>query len=146
MRPDERSGPAAPAPERPLPPESVAGAPFWAASREQRLVLPWCAACDEPHWYPRGFCPRCLGETIDWRPSRGRAVVHAASVQPRAAHPGLADREPYAVALVDLDDGVRMMLGVAADDPWAVRVGDPVVLGWEPLADGRHLPVVVHTD
>jgi uncharacterized OB-fold protein len=135
-----------PAGERPLPPESPAGAPFWAATRDERLVLPWCASCEVAHWYPRGFCPTCLGPDIEWRPSEGRGVVHAVSVQPKAAHPSLADRLPYAVALVDLDDGVRMLMAVAAEDPWAVRIGDAVTLGWEPLADGRNLPVAFHTD
>lgn len=132
--------------ERPLPPESPAGATFWDATRDERLVLPWCPSCEAPHWYPRGFCPRCLRLELEWRPSAGQGVVGAVSVQPKAAHSGLADRAPYAVALVDLDDGVRMMLVVAAEDPWAVRVGDAVTLGWEPLADGRNLPVAFHTD
>lgn len=136
----DRPTPERPAPERPAPPESEAGAPFWAASRDRRLVLPWCRACAEPHWYPRGFCPRCLSTDLEWRPSEGRGTVHAVSVQPKAAHPGLADRAPYAVVLVDLDDGVRMMLQAVASDPWAIRVGDAAVVGWEPLADGRHLP------
>lgn len=132
-----------PTPERPVPPESPAGARFWAATREQRLELPWCRVCEAPHWYPRGFCPRCLGEDVDWRPASGRGVVHAVSVQPRAAHPGLAHRAPYAVALVDLAEGVRMMLAVLTDDPWAVRIDDAVTVGWEPLPDGRHLPVAL---
>jgi uncharacterized OB-fold protein len=135
-----------PAPPRPSPPESVAGAPFWAATREQRLVLPWCTSCEQPHWYPRGFCPHCLSEDIDWREASGDAVVHAVSVQPKTPHPGLRERVPYAVAIVDLPEGVRMMVAVAADDPWAVRIGDRVALGWEPLEDGRHLPVALHTD
>ena len=62
-----------PAPQRPLPPESLGGAPFWAATREKRLVLPWCPACDAPHWYPRGFCPTCLSEDLDWREASGEA-------------------------------------------------------------------------
>lgn len=129
-----------PAHGRTLPPESPAGGPFWNASREQRLVLPWCTGCEAPHWYPRGFCPTCLSEDIEWRPSDGRGTVYAVSVQPRPTEAALADRVPYAVALVDLDDGVRMMLQVVADDPFGVAIGDLVTVRWEPLSDGRHLP------
>ena len=108
------------------------------------VTLPWFPVCEVLHWYPRGFCPTCLGPELEWRPSDGRGAVHAVSVQPKAMHPGLADRAPYAVALVDLDDGVRMMLQVAPGvDPWSVAVGDPVTVGWEPLPDGRHLPTAV---
>lgn len=124
-----------------LPPESDAGAPFWAASRDQRLVLPWCTDCGRPHWYPRGFCPSCLSEAIEWRDATGDGTVHAVSVQPKPSRPELADRAPYAVVLVDLAEGVRMLLqarGVA--DPTTVAIGDTVTLGWEALPDGRHLP------
>jgi uncharacterized OB-fold protein len=128
-------------PERFAPPESDAGAPFWAASRDQVLRLPWCTACGKPHWYPRGFCPLCLAEDIEWRPASGGGVVYAVSVQPKSMLPGLSARVPYAVAIVDLDEGVRMMLSMDVDDPWSVAVGDRVVVGWDPLSDGRHLPV-----
>lgn len=133
-----------PPPERFVPSPSVPGAPFWDASREQRLTLPWCTACEQPHWYPRGFCPACLAAEIEWRGAEGEGTVHAVSVQPKPNHPGLADRAPYAVVLVDLVEGVRMMLQ-AADvvDPFAVAVGDPVTIGWEPLPDGRHLPTAL---
>jgi uncharacterized OB-fold protein len=53
----------------------------------------------------------------------------------------MAGREPYVVALVDLDEGVRMMSTVVGADPWSVATGDRVVLGWEPLSDGRRLYV-----
>ena len=129
------------APSRFEPPESPAGAPFWAATREQRLVLPWCRACEVPHWYPRERCPRCLGETIEWRAASGLGAVYAVSVMPKPALPVLADRVPYVVALVELDEGVRVMTNVVADDPFGVSVGARVQVAWEPLTDGRHLPV-----
>lgn len=123
--------------ERFAPPQSPAGTPFWDASRERRLTLPWCTECEQPHWYPRGFCPSCLSEDVEWRDAEPEGTVHAVSVQPKPNHPGLADRAPYAVVLVDLADGVRMMLQCATT---TIAVGDPVRIGWEPLPDGRHLP------
>ncbi len=130
-----------PKPTRFAPPQSEAGTPFWDATKERRLVLPWCADCGRAHWYPRGFCPSCLSEAIEWRDAAPEGTVHAVSVQPKPNHPGLADRAPYAVVLVDLADGVRMMLQCStAEDPDAIVVGDPVRIGWEELPDGRHLP------
>jgi uncharacterized OB-fold protein len=60
---------------------------------------------------------------------------------PKPGNPLMAGREPYVVALIDLDDGVRVMSTVVATDPWSVAVGDRVVLRWEPLSDGRRLYV-----
>jgi uncharacterized OB-fold protein len=48
---------------------------------------------------------------------------------------------PYVVALVDLAEGVRMMTNIVDCPPETVTVGMPVLLAWEPLSDGRHLPM-----
>jgi uncharacterized OB-fold protein len=53
----------------------------------------------------------------------------------------MAGREPYVVALIELDEGVRLMSTVVDVDPWSVAVGDRVALAWEPLTDGRSLYV-----
>ena len=122
------------------PAESVAGAPFWAASRERRLELPWCVECDRPHWFPREVCPYCLGSRIEWREATGDGVVYAASVQYRPAWPTLADRVPYVAALIELDEGVRLMSNVVGMPADEVEVGLAVRVTWEALSDGRHLP------
>lgn len=123
------------------PPISDAAGPFWDATRQEQLVLPWCTACERPHWYPREVCPLCLGPTVEWRPASGQGVVYACSVMPKPALPMLADRVPYVVALVDLDEGVRMLTNVIDPEPDAVAVGQRVEAAWEPLSDGRHLLV-----
>ena len=115
--------------------------PFWDATREQRFVLPWCTECDAPIWYPRAFCPRCFGHTVEWRADAGGGTVHAASVHTRPGPGRDADDGPYVVVLVDLDAGVRMMSNVIGCAPDVVAVGMRVELGWEPLSDGRYLPV-----
>jgi uncharacterized OB-fold protein len=125
---------------------------FWDATRDHTYLVQWCTACDEPIFYPREVCPRCLrSDALTWRPSSGRGRVHAMSVQHRPAHPGMAGLVPYVVALVDLDAGhggrtVRVMsniTGVAVDD---VHDGDAVHLVWEPLDDGRNLALFTPDD
>jgi uncharacterized OB-fold protein len=123
------------------PPESDETVEFWAATREPRFVLPWCTGCEQAIWYPRLTCPRCLGESIEWRTAAGTGTVHACSIHYKAG-PGRDDTEgPYVVALVDLTEGVRMMTNVIGCPPDTVTVGMPVSLAWEPLSDGRHLPM-----
>lgn len=135
------------APERFQPPTSPAGEPFWAATRECRLDLQWCRSCERAIHFPREACPRCLGTDLEFRPAAGTGTVYAATVVPKAGNPGMRGREPYVVALVDLPEGVRLLTNVLAApgdqgfDPAAVVVGAPVTVAWEPLADGRHLPV-----
>jgi uncharacterized OB-fold protein len=112
---------------------------FWEATQRQELQLPWCTRCERPFWYPRPVCPRCLRTDLEWRTASGRGTVHAVSVMHRPGNPLMADRVPYAVALVDLEEGVRMMSNVVGVDPQRVTVGMRVEVTWEALSDGRYL-------
>lgn len=129
------------------PKPSVATDDFWEATREGKYLVQWCTACDVAIFYPREACPQCLSsDTLTWRESSGNATVHAVSVQYRAGNPLMADRVPYAVAIVELDAGagdqtIRCMTNVVDCDPETVAVGDAVSLTWEELSDGRKLPL-----
>jgi uncharacterized OB-fold protein len=131
------------------PPVTETSQPFWDATRERRLVLQWCAACDRPVWYPRDFCPSCAtsppgpgaASGLVWREASGRGVVYAFTIESRPALPKVFGEEPFVVALVELAEGPRLMANVIGCEPGAVRVGMPVQVEWEALSDGRHLPL-----
>jgi uncharacterized OB-fold protein len=123
------------------PPPSEVSAPFWEATRDGRLVVQWCRPCDEAVFFPRVVCPRCLRDDLEWRPSAGTGTVYAFTVEHRPQDPRLADRAPYVVALIDVDEGWRMLTNIVGTDPHAVAVGARVEVAWEPLSDGRQLPV-----
>jgi uncharacterized OB-fold protein len=128
-------------PTRFEPPASEASQPFWDATRERRFLVQWCGPCQTPIFYPREVCPQCLGaDGLEWRESEGKGTVYAASVQHKPANPMMADRVPYVVALVELEDGIRLMSNVVNCLPTDVTVGRPVQLTWESLSDGRNLP------
>jgi uncharacterized OB-fold protein len=130
----------APAPKRIEPVGSPLTEPFWTATREHRLLLQWCLDCDRVVFYPREACPGCLGTDLDWRPAAGTGTVYAVSVQHRAG-PGRDEADgPYAVALVDLPEGARLMTNVVGVAPETVTVGQAVRVHWHPLDDGRNLP------
>jgi uncharacterized protein len=129
------------APRRMEPPISDVTEPFWAATRRKEFLLQWCLSCEQPVFYPREVCPRCWGSALEWRPASGEGRVYAVSVQHRPAMPMPAFMDgPYAVALVELAEGPRVMSNIVGCPPEDVVVGMPVSLTWEPLTDGRHLP------
>jgi uncharacterized protein len=122
------------------PPVGEASVPFWDATRERRLVLPWSTATGGAMWFPRGVDPAAPGQPIEWREASGDAVVYAASVHHKPGPGRDPEDGPYVVALVDLPEGVRMMTNIVDCPPGDVVVGMPVRLVWQPLSDGRHLP------
>lgn len=123
---------------RPVPEPSPVSAPFWDATRRCELTAQRCELCARLVWYPRFVCPHCGGSSLSWERLSGEGVIYAVSVHHRAALPALADKVPYSVVLVDLDEGVRLMSNVFGPAP---AVGDRVTVAWAPLEDGRNLPV-----
>lgn len=133
-------------PTRFEPPVGDESGPFWEATREGRLLVQWCTACDQGVFYPRAFCPSCAGaggarRALEWREANGRATVHAAVVEhrPELAGASFAHGEPFCIALVDLEEGVRMMTNVVGCPPGDVHGGMAVTVTWEPMSDGRQL-------
>lgn len=130
----------APAPALVEPPVTAASAPFWDATCERRLVLPWSTATGRAVWYPRDVDPAAPDRPFEWREAAGTGTVYAASVHHKPG-PGRDPGDgPYVVALVDLPEGVRMMTNIVGCPPNDVTVGMAVRLAWQPLSDGRHLP------
>jgi uncharacterized OB-fold protein len=126
---------------RTISPPSEDAMPIWEASKEHRFVLPWCLDCERTFWYPRVRCPYCLSPRLEWREASGRGTVYALSVMHLPATPEYKDRVPYIVAMIDLDEGARMMSNIFGIDPAAAKVGMAVQIAWEDLDDGRALPV-----
>ncbi len=126
-------------PTRFEPPASDVSRPFWEATRRRELIVQWCLDCDAPFFYPREVCPNCLSENIEWRRCTGRGTVYAVTVEHHPQNPLMSFRAPYAVALVELDEGVRMLTNIVGCPPELVTVDMSVTVTWEPLSDGRHL-------
>jgi len=115
--------------------------PFWDATKEKRLLLQWCRRCERAVFYPRDFCSHCAGASLSWKDASGDGVVYAVSIMHRPGNPMMAPEVPYAVAIVELKEGVRMLSNLVHCDPGEVHVGMSVQVTWAPLADGRHLPL-----
>jgi hypothetical protein len=106
---------------------------FWVAAGEGRLLLPRCDDCGRNHWYPRAHCPLCGSVRLRWVQASGRGTLHAFSPARRA--------EPqYTLAYVTLDEGPTLMTNIVGAPPEALRIGQPVVVRFQPSAEGRMMP------
>jgi uncharacterized OB-fold protein len=113
---------------------------YWSAAGEGRLVLPFCVDCARPFWYPRGFCPRCGGSHLDWRPASGDGVIYSFSVV-RRPFGAWRDHAPFVVALVTLDEGVTVSTNIVGMPLNEVEIGTRVAAIFEKNADDD-LPVL----
>jgi len=111
--------------ERAFPVPDAVSIPFWEGIADGVLRVQRCGACGRHVFYPRAVCPYCDASELDWVDASGRGQVHSFTVVHRAP-PDYRDEVPYVVALVELDEGVRMMTRIVGVEPAGVRVDLPV--------------------
>ncbi len=127
-------------PGLPVPPADADGARYWQGARDGKLLLQRCVGCGAVRFYPRHLCPACWSPDHAWIEAAGRGRVHSFTVIHRPPSPEFAARVPYVVALVDLEEGPRMMANVISADALGVAIDDPVTVVFEERADGFMLP------
>ncbi|MDH7799175.1 MULTISPECIES: Zn-ribbon domain-containing OB-fold protein [unclassified Beijerinckia] len=126
--------------ERYIPAPSPETAHFWSAAREGRLVLQRCEDCDHVYFPPRPFCARCLSRNVAEQEASGRAKLYSYVISHRAA-PGFD--APYAIAVVELEEGPRMMTNIVdvAQTPEALLLDMPLRVTFRRLTDDISLPL-----
>lgn len=104
---------------------------FWSAASEHRLVVQRCDGCGRLRHYPQPMCPDCHATAYSWAELSGRGVVYSFTVTHQAFHPAWADRVPFVVATIELEEGPRMVSDLPADDTDRVAIGLPVECWFE---------------
>jgi len=129
------------APRFDLPTPDFDTQPFWDAARARRLIIQHCADCGRHQFYPRPFCAHCWGARVDWVEANGRATLYTYSVVHQNDLPPFPERVPYVAAVVDLDEGPRMMTDVVDCDVEALAVGMPLEVTYRELHEDITVPV-----
>lgn len=113
---------------------------FWENARRGVVMLQRCAA-DGHSWHPpQPTCPRCRSTQWEWVASSGRGRIHSFAVVRHAAHPAVVGRLPYAVCLVELEEGPLFLCDVLDWETAGCEVGAPVELVLGPSFAGFDLP------
>ena len=124
----------------PLPHPSPLTQPFWDATAREELLLQRCEACGAHVFYPRHNCTECGSRSLTWVPARGTGTLFTYTVARRPTHPAFADRVPYLIAVVELDEGPRMTTNLVDCDPEEAAIGMRVEVAFGELQEGLRLP------
>lgn len=132
--------------ERLLPNPDPVSQPYWDALHEHRLVLQKCANCGAIRHYPRPMCDKCYSMDVDWADASGKGTVHSWTVSHHAFHFSFKRDLPITLALVDLEEGVRLNCQLKGIDPEDIKIGLPVQVGFADLTDQITVPVAFPAD
>jgi uncharacterized OB-fold protein len=138
-RPDPRPDIAASLGDRPLPEIDEVSRPYWAAAARGELHYQVCPACGHRQLYPRALCTACGAEPA-WQRASGRGTVHTFTVIRQNWAEPFKGLTPYVVAVVELEEGPRMMTNITHCEVDRVEIGMPVVLDALTVEDGLGIP------
>ena len=126
-------------PRRPAPVVTDDNAVYWDAAAQGRLVAQQCGDCGVLRHPPRPMCPHCQSLSIDVVPLSGRGNLYSYAILHHPQAP--AFDYPVLAALVDLEEGVRILSELAGIAPDDIRIGMPLAVGFAPTVDGYSVPV-----
>ena len=105
-------------------------------------MLQHCGPCGDAYFPPSPYCPRCLSDDVEWRAVSGRGRLHTYVINDRPA-PGFEADAPYAIAIVELDEGPRMMSNIVGvpNTPEHLVLDMELRVAFEARGDDMQVPV-----
>lgn len=108
-------------PRKPVPRPAPESVPYWQGAKQHKLLIPHCKSCNH-YWFPPSQrCPNCLSADFAWAEVSGRGKVYSFVVFHRVFHPAFEGEVPYVVALIELEEGPRLLSNVIGIPPEDVR-------------------------
>ena len=92
-------------------------------------------------YYPRILCTHCMSTELGWDRAAGRGTVYAFTFVHRAPTEAFRKDAPYPVAIIELEEGPRLMSNIVGAEPEDVRIGMAVEVVFEPRGEGAALPL-----
>ena len=102
--------------------------PYWQRASQGELLLQFFKDCGNLQHYPRTLCVRCWSHALIWQQAAGTGIVRTYTVVAIPGHPTWGAQVPYVLALVELDEGPRLMTNIVDCPPDSVYCGQAVRL------------------
>lgn len=106
-----------------LPAPTPLDEPFWDGLHEGELRLKHCKSCNAYQYPPETFCYECGSTDMEWQVASGRGTVYSFITVHQRFHAAFADNRPYNVAIIQLEEGPRLVSNVVGIPPHDVQVG-----------------------
>ena len=128
---------------KPTPTPNADSQSFWNAATEGKLMYQVCKETGKAVGLPCAVSPFVPGGELVWKQASGTGRVASYSIVHRASTPAFREHVPFVLALVDFDEGFRLMLNVIGEDRESVEIGDAVKVAFETRGgEGMKIPQV----
>ena len=121
---------------KPLPPEEELHGEFYAFCGKHELRFQCCSECSAWRHMPRECCAQCGSFEWSWKASSGKGALFSWTVVHRALHPAFEEDVPYAIAVVELEEGVRLATRLEDVSLDNLSLGLPLRVDFEDVAPG----------
>lgn len=125
----------------PLPRPNAQTQPYWDGCALGELRYQCCADCASVQPIPRSLCQQCHSQRLDWKVSQRSGTVLSFTTVYRAPLPVFKSMVPYVIAIVDMDEGFRVMANALAPATQGLAIGARVRVDFQDV-EGMALPVV----
>src|SRR5436309_2895281 len=99
----------------PLPVPTPETAPYFDGLKSHKLMIQRCKDCERAYFYPRPHCPHCFSFRTEWFQAKGVGTLYSFVINHRP--PPYMGSEPYVIAVVELNEGPRMMTNLVGIEP-----------------------------
>jgi len=113
---------------------------FFEGARAGRLMVQKCDSCGRLRFPAHELCSKCNSTASRWVPVSGRGEVFSFNVMHQVYHPGFAGDVPYAVVVIELEEGCKFVSNLLGVKPHDIRCGMPVEVTFEKLSDEVSIP------
>lgn len=127
--------------KKPLPVLRDLTGEFYAWCKRHEFRIQRCTSCGAWRHVPRELCAACGSWEWTWERVSGRGHVFTWTVAERPMHPAFGADVPYAVVVVELEEGVRVVSRVDGCAPADLAIGMPVEVKFDDVTDDVTLPV-----
>ena len=125
-----------------IPPTTELTAPYWQAAQRGELMIQHCSSCGAWSFPPRAHCGMCGADGMPWEKVSGTGSIYTFTISHRPPHPVFAEQCPLVIAVVELEEGPRLMTNIVGCEPDELEIGQPVQVDFEPIDDSElKLPV-----
>ena len=127
--------------KKPLPVPTPETQHYWDGAKAGELRLQRCKDCSKAYFPPRPFCPECASRSVEVFKASGKGKLYSYIINHRPA-PGFEDDGPYAIAVIELEEGPRLMSNIVQCDqtPEALQLDMALEVTFEKVNEEITLP------